>query len=131
MGGAAQGQRDHSQLGKMSFIPQGKFSSCCFSRKVPLPARSHRVLFGFKGNFLLISVVFHWGPVPEYQLGADGPGGEKTIDVKAENVRFLAGSNGCTPLKQPSMLHSHPQMNEIIKFFFFFALVYCVVQLSS
>ena len=124
--------KERPQWGKTSFILQGTFLSCHFSRKVPLPARSHRVLFGLKGNFSLVSAGFNWGPVPEHHLGADGPVGLKVVSVEVEKVQFLAGSNGCTPLKKPSTMHSassHPQMNELIKLFFF-ALVYCVVQLS-
>ncbi|XP_009277948.1 PREDICTED: speckle-type POZ protein-like isoform X1 [Aptenodytes forsteri] len=90
------------------------------SKKVPSSARSHRVLFGFKGNILLVSVSFDWGPMPEHQRGADGPVGAKTVSVEVEKVWFCAGSNGCTPLK-PSVMHSassYPQMNELIKLFF-------------
>lgn len=44
------------------------------------------MLFGFKGNFLLVSVGFDWGPMPEHQHGADGPVGVKTVSVEAEKV---------------------------------------------
>lgn len=40
--------------------------------------------------------------------------------MSVEKVQFLAGSNGCTPLKKLSVLtstSSHPQMNELIFFF--------------
>lgn len=43
--------------------------------------------------------------------------------MSVEKVQFLAGSNGCTPLKRLSMLgsaSSHPQMNELIIIVIFF-----------
>lgn len=86
-----------------------------------MPARSHGVLFGFKGNALLVSTGFDWDPMPDHQLGADGPVGVKMVSVEVKKVQFLAGRNGCTPLKKLSMRRSassHPQMNELIKLFF-------------
>lgn len=120
-GGSFSKGKGRPQWGKMSFNRQATFLSCCFSRTAPLPARNHWLLFGFKGNSLLVSVGFHWGPVPKHQLGADGPIGVKTLSVEAEKCRFLAGSNCCTPLQQQSMMcnaSSHPQMSELIKDFF-------------
>lgn len=47
--------------------------------------------------------------------------GVSVASVEAEKVWFLAGSNGCSPLKEPSLTRSacsHPQTNELIKLFF-------------
>lgn len=56
-----------------------------------MPARSHGVLFGFKGNALLVSTGFDWDPMPDHQLGADGPVGAKMVSVEVKKVQFLAG----------------------------------------
>lgn len=43
------------------------------------------------------------------------------VSVEADKGWFLTGSNGCSPLKEPSLMRSacsHPQTNELIKLFF-------------
>lgn len=72
MGVSAQGKRE-TTVGENRLYSSRHFASCCFSRKVPLSARSLRELFGFKGNFLLVSVGFDWGPESEHQHGAEQP----------------------------------------------------------
>lgn len=69
---------------------------------------------------MLVPLGFDWDPMPEHQRGADVRA--KMVSVEVEMVLFLAGSNGCTPLKKLSMMcsaSSHPQMNELIKLIFF------------
>lgn len=72
MGVWAQGKRE-TTVGENLLYSSRHILSCCFSRKVPLSARSHRVLFEFKGNFLLVSVGFDWGSESEHQCGAEQP----------------------------------------------------------
>lgn len=102
--------------------------------------RGRKWVFFFKGHFCLAvsperflcppGVTEHSLDSKEGSVGFDNPWtaawgscslGVSVASVEADKVWLLAGSNGCSPLKEPSLTRSarsHPQTNELIKLFF-------------